>query len=83
MRVVILPAAERDVGRLAPEAAERVLRALRTLRDDPRPPGSYLLRNWSPSTWRIRVGAWRVLYRIDDDVAVVTVVRVRHRSSAY
>jgi mRNA-degrading endonuclease RelE of RelBE toxin-antitoxin system len=29
------------------------------------------------------VGAWRVLYRIDDGNDLLTVVRVRHRSVAY
>ena len=32
---------------------------------------------------RIRVGDYRVIYSIEDDVLVVTVVRVAHRREAY
>ena len=33
--------------------------------------------------WRIRVGDYRVIYEIRDDVLVVVVVRVAHRSFVY
>jgi mRNA interferase RelE/StbE len=29
--------------------------------------------------WRIRVGSYRIVYHIDDDQKVVTVLRVGHR----
>jgi hypothetical protein len=32
---------------------------------------------------RIRVGDYRIVYSIDDDQAVVDVIRVPHRSKAY
>ena len=62
---------------------QRVVAVLRVLRENPRPAGCLLLRNHEPPTWRIRIGAWRVLYEIDDNAAVVTVTGVRHRSKAY
>jgi mRNA interferase RelE/StbE len=33
--------------------------------------------------WRYRVGDWRVVYRVDEDKHVVTVVFIAHRSKAY
>jgi mRNA interferase RelE/StbE len=33
--------------------------------------------------WPYRVGDWRVVYRVDEDKQVVTVVLVVHRSRAY
>ena len=33
--------------------------------------------------WRIRVGEWRVVYRISDYERVVDVIAVRHRRDAY
>jgi len=33
--------------------------------------------------WRLRVGDYRILYRVDDDVVRVLVIRIRHRSDAY
>ena len=83
MRVVVSSAAARDIGRVSSEVAERVVAALRALRENPRPPGCLLLRDYRPATWRVRVGTWRVLYEIDDDAGVVTITGVRHRSKAY
>jgi mRNA interferase RelE/StbE len=34
-------------------------------------------------TYRLRVGDWRVIYALQDEVMVVLVVRVAHRREAY
>ena len=39
------------------------------------------VRRLSSGEWRIRVGNYRIRYRIDDDSVVVT--RVAHRSAVY
>ena len=83
MRVILSSAADHDLDRLADDMAERVFAALRGLRQDPRPPGCRLLRGRRSRTWRIRVGDWRILYEIDDAAAIVTILRVLHRSRAY
>jgi len=83
MRVIISPGAERGIARLSPDVAERVVAALRRLREMPRPPGCLLLGDYHPPTWRIRVGDWRVFYQIDDAGGLVIVTDVRHRSKAY
>jgi mRNA interferase RelE/StbE len=83
MRVIISPLAQRDIRRLSHDVAERVVAASRRLRENPRPPGCLLLRDYEPPTWRIRLGDWRVLYVIDDAAGVVTVTGVCHRSRAY
>ena len=83
MRVILSPAAQRDLRRLSPEVNKRVITDLYALADDPRPPGCILLRNRRPPTWRIRVGDWRVLYEIDDDAGLVRIRNVYHRSKAY
>lgn len=48
----------------------------------PRPPECLKLTG-STDEWRIRVGDWRVVYRIDDGRVVVMVVRVAPRGGAY
>ncbi|HXW01074.1 MAG TPA: type II toxin-antitoxin system RelE/ParE family toxin [Anaerolineae bacterium] len=49
---------------------------------DPRPSGVTKLRG-TENEWRIRVGDYRVIYEIDDDKHVVTILRIRHRREAY
>jgi len=82
MRIVVLPAARRELARLATDIAVRVEKAIDALSDNPRPRACRLLRG-DARTWRLRVGDWRVLYEIDDAVDVVTILRVLHRSKAY
>jgi mRNA interferase RelE/StbE len=80
-RLEILPGAERDLRRLAPAILRRVDARLRSLADQPRPPGVRHLQG-SPF-WRLRVGDYRVIYTIDDAQQVVTIARVRHRGDVY
>ena len=60
----------------------RIVQAIRNLSDDPRPAGCKKLVG-SRDLWRIRVGDYRVIYRIDDANAAIEVTIVRHRSAAY
>ncbi|WP_442949040.1 type II toxin-antitoxin system RelE family toxin [Nostoc sp.] len=46
--------------------------------DNPRPSGVVKLEN-TDNKYRIRVGNYRILYEIQDDVLIVKVVRVGHR----
>ncbi len=63
-------------------ATLRVANALRSLASDPRPVGSRKLAG-TKHDWRIRVGAYRVIYEIADSIKVVRVYRIRHRREAY
>jgi mRNA interferase RelE/StbE len=83
MRLIVSPRARRHLHRLSHEVTKRVEAAIDALARDARPRGCLLLRDHDPPTWRIRVGAWRVLYEIDDAAGVVTVTGVRHRGKAY
>jgi mRNA interferase RelE/StbE len=57
------------------------MQAIGQLADNPRPVGCKKLKGMS--AWRIRVGDYRVVYEIHDDVLVVLVVRVAHRREVY
>ena len=83
MRVILRPAAQRDLRQLSPEVYQRVIADVHALARDPRPPGCRLLRDRASRTWRVRVGDYRILYDINDDAGVVTVLHVLHRSQAY
>ncbi len=50
-------------------------RAILALGDEPRPPGCLKLVG-EKDQWRIRVGEWRIVNRIDDGRLVVLVVAV-------
>jgi len=74
--------AERDLRRLAIEDFRRMVLAIKSLADNPRPSGCRKITG-SKSDWRIRVGSYRVIYEIEDRVQTVKIMRIRHRREAY
>ena len=74
--------AERDLRKLEQKLFDRLIKGIRSLGQDPRPPGCRKLSG-SRSDWRIRIGDYRVLYEIDDRSRVVRVLRIRDRKEAY
>jgi mRNA interferase RelE/StbE len=73
--------AERDLRRLDPQVARRVVDALdRVLARDP---SVDLRRLKGTDEWRLRVGDWRARLRLDFDARLVIVVRVLPRGRAY
>jgi mRNA interferase RelE/StbE len=81
-RVLLERAAEKDLARLSPEVHDRVIVAIQALAKNPRPQGCRKLAG-SKCDWRIRVGNYRVVYEIADEIRIVRVNRVRHRRDAY
>ncbi len=57
-------------------------REILALADDPRPQGCLKLVGHKDH-WRVRVGDWRIVYRIEDGWLVVIVIRVAPRSGVY
>jgi mRNA interferase RelE/StbE len=80
--VYIETAAERDLRRLHAEVFQRIIPRIQALAQNPRPPGCRELAG-SENDWRIRVGAYRVLYEIDEAEEAVRILRIRHRREAY
>jgi mRNA interferase RelE/StbE len=81
-QVLLERGAEKDLARLSIATHDRVIAAIRALRVNPRPPGCRKLAG-GKKDWRIRVGDYRVIYEIADEIRVVRVNRVRHRREAY
>jgi len=81
-RLSIKASAAKEIERLPTKKLRRAIVArIRTLAEDPRPPGCVKLSG--ADKYRIRHGTYRILYRIEDDRLIVVVVRVAHRKMAY
>lgn len=80
--VYLARAAERDLRRLSPEEFQQIIAVIRALAEEPRPQGCRKIAG-SKSDWRVRVGARRVIYEIDDAAEAIRVMRIRHRRDAY
>jgi mRNA interferase RelE/StbE len=81
-RVILSPAAARELRKLDRGAATRVVRTLEVLADQPRPPAATPLVGRA-GVWRVRTGDYRLLYEIHDDELLVLVIRVSHRRDVY
>jgi len=80
-RIEVLPAAVREIRKLPPDAKRRVQAVIELLSDNPRPPAATKLT--ARPEWRVRTGDYRVLYRIEDDILTIVVVRAGHRRDVY
>ena len=52
-----------------------------SLQTNPRPPGCKKLKG--RDGWRVRVGDYRVIYKIDDNVLIILVIDIGHRKNIY
>ena len=75
--------AKKDLGRLSPDVARRILDDLEKLERDPRPVGVRPLHGNRLPGFRLVVGDYRILYTVDDQEEAVTVYAVGHRSDVY
>jgi len=80
-RIEVRPAAARSLRKLDPEMRPRIRGAIALLAQDPRPPAARALRG-RPG-YRVRVGHYRIIYAVADDVLVVVVVTLGHRRDVY
>lgn len=81
-RVEFAKRAEKELRRLDKRYIPRIIAAAEKLAIDPRPAGSKKLVG-ADHTYRIRVGDYRVIYELEDNKLIVSVIRIRHRQSAY
>jgi mRNA interferase RelE/StbE len=80
--VELRPAARRELRRLPKAEQQRVTKAIDGLQDEPRPHGCKALRG-KRDWYRIRVGAYRVVYVVRDQELLVLVLRVAQRKDVY
>lgn len=80
-RIELRPAAVRALRQLDPPVRRRIQGAIALLAQDPRPPAARALQG-RPGL-RVRVGDYRIVYTVDDDVLLVAVVTLGYRREVY
>ena len=80
---------ERDLRRIAKAGQAAVVEKLRRvvypqIRRNPHfGPHVRKLKDYSPETWRYRIGAWRFFYEIDERERIIFMIAASHRGSSY
>jgi mRNA interferase RelE/StbE len=80
-RIELRPAAVRALRKLDPSVRQRIQGAIALLAHDPRPPAARALQG--RAGLRVRVGDYRIIYTVTDDVLLVVVVTLGHRREVY
>lgn len=71
----------KDLRSIPNSDVRRILNRIEALSDNPRAEGCIKLTG--QDVYRVRVGLYRILYEIRDEVLVVDVIKLGHRSSVY
>ena len=77
----ILRRAQKELADLPKETYPKICDVVEGLAREPRPSGCLKLKG--REGWRIRVGNYRVLYKIDDQQQIITIFHIGHRRDVY
>ena len=80
--VILKPSVEKDFLSLPKPVVGRVLNRIEELKANPFPPQSSKLQG-AEHLYRIRVGDYPIVYKVDSTAKVVLVQHVRHRREVY
>jgi mRNA interferase RelE/StbE len=80
-KVIVRTSVSKDLKGIPKKDVRRVLAAIESLAENPRPPGAKKLSG--QERYRLRQGDYRILYSIEADKLIVCVVKVGNRSDVY
>ena len=85
-KIELSPAADRELNRLDPQQARRIVKFLASRLahlDNPRSIGQALQGRRFGELWKYRVGDYRLICKIEDEQILILVLQVGHRREVY
>jgi mRNA interferase RelE/StbE len=85
-KIELDPAADRELGKIDPQIARRILTFLHKRvapLENPRSIGEALKGSKLGEFWKYRVGDWRIIASIEDSTVRILVVRIGNRKDVY
>jgi mRNA interferase RelE/StbE len=82
LKLVLKPSVEKDLRRVPADMVARLLAAAERLRAEQHPAGAVKLSG-AERLYRIRVGAYRIVYEANAHEKCVTIHYIRHRKDVY
>lgn len=80
-KIVLRRSVLKDLEPIHQKDVRRIVAAIESLADNPRPPQCRKLS--AEEKYRLRCGVYRILYSIEDERLVVCIVKVGHRKDVY
>lgn len=82
--------AKKQLKKLPEQIAKRIFSKIEKLEQDPKPSGHKQLINFdlennpfNSPIYRIRIGDYRAIYTIEDEVLVILILQIGHRKDIY
>ncbi len=85
-KIELDPAADRELGKIDPQIARRILTFLHKRvapLENPRSIGEALKGSKLGELWKYRVGDWRIIASIEDNAVRILVIRIGNRKDVY
>ena len=79
--VVLSKKAQKQLDKLSDLIAMPIIDSILSLEDNPRPQGYIKLKD--RDSYRIRVGNYRIIYEISDDILLIEIINLCHRKNVY
>ena len=79
--ITISKSAQKQLNKLQDNIADRLIDAIYELVNEPRPSGCKKLKG--REAYRIRVGDYRVIYEIFDNLLLIDIIALGHRKDIY
>ena len=80
-KIFIKPSAVKEIKAIPQKHRQRIVARIQGLSNNPRPPGSEKLSG--QEKFRLRQGAFRIVYSVNDDEPSLLIVKVGHRKEVY
>lgn len=80
-KIQIKRSAAKEIKKISKQYLKKILLKIGELADNPRPDGCIKLTN--EEKYRIRVGVYRILYEIKENILTIIIVKAGHRKDVY
>jgi mRNA interferase RelE/StbE len=81
--ISIKPSALKELSKLPKATVKKTEKAIDALAENPRPDGVKKLKGSEGDLYRIRVGDYRIIYYIEDEIKIVDIIKIGHRKDIY
>ena len=79
--VIYYSRAEKELCAINKKEARVIFEKISQLKNNPHPQMSIKMKGYE--YYRLRAGKYRVIYQIDNENLIITVISIKHRSDAY
>ena len=82
-QVIFVRSISKRLKKIAKIEVVKIIEKAESLSKNPRPVGSKKLSGTTENLWRVRVGNYRIIYLIEEEIKIVKVTKVSHRKNIY